>query len=49
MMFSTRELIKKLSLGILDEMGFEIAIRDLVSSWLKRHPKVSLNYFYDKS
>ena len=49
MMLSTRELIKKLSLGILDEMGFEIAIRDLVSSWLKRHPKVSLNYFYDKN
>ena len=48
MMLSTRELIKKLSLGILEEMGFAIAITDLVNDWSKRHPKTSLNYFYDK-
>ena len=49
MMLSTRELIKKLSLGILEEMGFEIAINDLVDNFSKRHPKASINYFYDKS
>ena len=38
MMSSTRELIKKLSLGILEEMGFEIAITDLVKNWSKRYP-----------
>ena len=48
MMLSTRELIKKLSLGILNEMGFEIAISDLINDWLKRYPKISLNYSYDK-
>ena len=48
MMSSTRELIKKLSLGILEEMGFEIAINDLVDNFSKRHPKVLINYFYDK-
>ena len=49
MMFSTRELIKKLSLGILEEMGFEIAITDLINTWSKRYPKVSINYSYDKN
>lgn len=49
MMLSTRELIKKLSLGILEEMGFEIAINDLVDNFSKRHPKALINYFYDKS
>ena len=49
MMFSTRELIKKLSLGILEEMGFEIAITDLINDWSKRYPKVSINYSYDKN
>jgi two-component system sensor histidine kinase UhpB len=49
MMFSTRELIKKLSLGILEEMGFEIAITDLINDWSRRHPKVSINYSYDKN
>ena len=49
MMFSTRELIKKLSLGILDDMGFEIAISDLISDWSKRYPKILLNYSFDKN
>ena len=49
MMFSTRALIKKLSLGILEEMGFEIAINDLIDSWSKRYPKTFVNYFYDKN
>ena len=48
MMLSTRELIKKLSLGILEEMGLEIAITDLVNNWSKRYPRKTLNYFYDK-
>jgi len=47
MMLSTRELIKKLSLGILEEMGFEIAIGDLVNSWAKRNPKVNMTYVFD--
>lgn len=49
MMLSTRELIKKLSLGILEEMGFEIAIKDLVNNWSKRNSSSTLNYFYDKN
>jgi two-component system, NarL family, sensor histidine kinase UhpB len=48
MMLSTRELIKKLSLGILEEMGLEIAITDLVNNWSKRYPRNTLKYFYDK-
>ena len=49
MMLSTRVLIKKLSLGILDEMGIEIAITDLVDNWSKRYPSKSSHYFYDKN
>ncbi|MDC0182637.1 hypothetical protein OAJ43_00605 [Nitrosomonadales bacterium] len=49
MMLSTRILIKKLSLGILEEMGFEIAINDMVESWSKRYPKVLINYAFDKN
>ena len=48
MMLSTREIIKKLSLGILEEMGFEIAINDMVEGWLKRHPRVLMSYSFDK-
>jgi len=48
MMLSTRELIKKLSLGILDDMGFEIAMSDLVNNWTRRHPNVKVNYNFDK-
>ena len=48
MMLSTRELIKKLSLGILEEMGLKIAITDLVNNWSKRYPRKTLKYFYDK-
>ena len=49
MMLSTRNIIKKLSLGILDEMGFEIAINDMVETWSKRYPKVVINYSFDKN
>ena len=48
MMLSTREIIKKLSLGILEEMGFEIAINDMVEGWSKRHPRVLMSYSFDK-
>jgi len=47
MMLSTRELIKKLSLGILDEVGIQIALDDLVVTWQKRNPKVNLQYDLD--
>ena len=49
MMSSTRELIKKLSLGILEEMGFEIAITDLVKNWSKRYPNKPSYFSYDKN
>ena len=49
MMLSTRELIKKLSLGILEEMGFEIAITDLVNNWSKRNLSSKLNFVYDRN
>ena len=47
MMLSTRELIKKLSLGILDEVGIQIALDDLIVTWHKRNPKVNLHYNLD--
>lgn len=47
MMLSTRELIKKLSLGILDEVGIQIALDDLIVTWHKRNPKVNLHYDLD--
>ncbi len=49
MMSSTRELIKKLSLGILDEVGIKIALDDLVMSWSKRHPNIKIKYDFDQS
>ncbi len=49
MMASTRELIKKLSLGILDEVGIKIALDDLVMSWSKRHPNIKIKYDFDQS
>ena len=42
-------IIKKLSLGILEEMGFEIAINDMVEAWSKRHSKVLINYSFDEN
>jgi len=49
MMFSTRELIKKLSLGILDEVGIKIAMDDLVMSWSKRNPNIKMKYDFDQA
>jgi len=49
MMSSTRELIKKLSLGILDEVGIKIALDDLVMSWSKRHPNIKMKYDFDQA
>jgi len=48
MMSSTRELIKKLSLGILDEVGIKIALDDLVTNWLKRNPNIKMKYEFDQ-
>ena len=42
-MLSTREIIKNLSLGLLDELGFEDAIKDLVDSWQKRYKRVKIS------
>lgn len=41
-MLSTREIIKKLSLGLLDELGFESAISDLIGSWQKRFKQIKV-------
>jgi two-component system sensor histidine kinase UhpB len=48
MMSSTRELIKKLSLGILEEVGIKIALDDLVTNWLKRNPNIIMKYEFDQ-
>tara|TARA_B100001057_G_C22848057_1_gene949846 strand:- start:2293 stop:3084 length:792 start_codon:yes stop_codon:yes gene_type:complete len=42
-MLSTREIIKNLSLGLLDELGFEDAIKDLIDSWHKRYKRVKIS------
>jgi two-component system sensor histidine kinase UhpB len=42
-MLSTREIIKNLSLGLLDELGFEDAIKDLIDSWQKRYKRVKIS------
>tara|TARA_B100000035_G_scaffold79888_1_gene66911 strand:+ start:16088 stop:17413 length:1326 start_codon:yes stop_codon:yes gene_type:complete len=41
-MLSTRAIIKNLSLGLLDELGFEDAIKDLLDSWQKRYKRVKI-------
>ena len=43
MMLSTREIIKKLSLGLLDELGFHSAILDLIENWHNRFKNISLS------
>lgn len=48
-MLSTRQIIKKLSLGLLDELGFEDAIKDLFDSWKKRYKQVNLSYLIDSN
>ena len=42
-MLSTREIIKNLSLGLLDELGFEDAVKDLVDSWQKRYKRIKIS------
>jgi two-component system sensor histidine kinase UhpB len=42
-MLSTREIIKNLSLGLLDELGFEDAIKDLIDSWQKRYKHINVS------
>ena len=39
----TRDIIKKLSLGLLDELGFHSAILDLIENWHNRFKNISLS------
>ena len=48
-MLSTREIIKNLSLGLLDELGFEDAVKDLVDSWQKRYKRIKISSKIDAS
>jgi two-component system, NarL family, sensor histidine kinase UhpB len=47
MMLSTRTMIKKLSLGLLNELGLELALKELIENWVARYPKVRLNYDFN--
>lgn len=48
MMLSTRTIIKKLSLGLLEELGFQPAIDDLIKSWHKRFAHIKLRCDIDE-
>ena len=49
MMLSTRSIIKNLSLGLIDELGLEDALIDLIESWKSRFTNTQLTYTIDKS
>jgi|TARA_B110000305_G_scaffold53487_1_gene58784 two-component system sensor histidine kinase UhpB len=48
MMLSTRTIIKNLSLGLIEEIGFEGALSDLIENWGNRFNKIQLTYTIDK-
>ena len=49
MMLSTRTIIKNLSLGLLDDLGFELSIIDLIENWKKRFREIHVSYSMDKN
>jgi len=48
MMLSTREIIKKLNLGLIEDLGFESALIDLFENWKRRFVGVKFKYFIDE-
>jgi len=48
MMLSTREIIKKLNLGLIEDLGFESALIDLFENWKRRFMGVKFEYFIDE-
>jgi two-component system sensor histidine kinase UhpB len=48
MMLSTREIIKKLNLGLIEDLGFESALIDLFENWKRRFRGVKFEYFIDE-
>jgi two-component system sensor histidine kinase UhpB len=48
MMLSTREIIKKLNLGLIEDLGFESALIDLFENWKRRFKGVSFEYSIDE-
>ena len=47
MMFSTREIIKKLNLGLIEDLGFESALVELFENWKRRFIGVKFEYIID--
>ena len=48
MMLSTREIIKKLNLGLIEDLGFESALVDLFENWKRRFIGVKFEYKIDE-
>tara|TARA_B100000768_G_scaffold166164_1_gene169292 strand:- start:2550 stop:3866 length:1317 start_codon:yes stop_codon:yes gene_type:complete len=48
MMLSTREIIKKLNLGLIDDLGFESALIELFENWKRRFTGVEFEYEFDE-
>ena len=44
MMLSTREIIKKLNLGLIEDLGFESALVELFENWKRRFEGVEFEY-----
>ena len=44
MMFSTREIIKKLNLGLIEDLGLESALIELFENWKRRFKGVKFEY-----
>jgi len=47
MMLSTREIIKKLNLGLIEDLGFESALVELFENWKRRFIGVNFEYKID--
>ncbi len=48
MMLSTREIIKKLNLGLIEDLGLESALIDLFENWKRRFKGVKFEYEIDE-
>jgi two-component system sensor histidine kinase UhpB len=48
MMLSTREIIKKLNLGLIEDLGFESALIELFENWKRRFKGVKFAYSIDE-
>ena len=48
MMLSTREIIKKLNLGLIEDLGLESALIELFENWKRRFKGVKFEYKIDE-